>query len=189
MIRSFVIARSENDVIGCETGVPWQLRTDLKLFRLLTLGHPIIMGRKTFESIGHPLDGRDNIVVTRDPNFFAKGVIRARDADSALKLAEAAARRHNVDQIMIIGGAEIFRLFEETVDLVYLTEVRAHVDGNAYFRKSFSNWIEKSRIEFRQSDVDQYPFAFRVLANPNSTLAHRLDRRVAKTLKRLPLAA
>jgi dihydrofolate reductase len=189
MVRSFVIARSENDVIGCETGLPWSLRTDLKIFRLLTLGHPIIMGRRTFESINRPLDQRDNIVVTRDATFAPKGVIVARDRESALTLAEIAARRRGVEQIMIIGGAEIFRLFEDAVDLVYLTEVQAHVEGNAHFGKDFSGWLEKTRIQFARSEMDQFSFTFRVLANPTSDLGRSLDRRVATTLKRLPLAA
>jgi hypothetical protein len=130
MVRSFVIARSENDVIGCETGLPWSLRTDLKIFRLLTLGHPIIMGRRTFESINRPLDQRENIV-----------------------------------------------------------EVQAHVEGNAHFGKDFSGWLEKTRIQFARSEMDQFSFTFRVLANPTSDLGRSLDRRVATTLKRLPLAA
>jgi dihydrofolate reductase len=189
MIRSFVIARSENNVIGCETGVPWSLPTDLKLFRLLTLDHPIIMGRKTFDSIGRPLDRRDNIVVTRDTSFCPKGVIVARDACSALEQAEMAAERRGVKEIMIIGGAEIFRLFEDVVDLVYLTEVRARVTGNAYFSKDFENWIEKKRIEFGKSERDQYPFTFRLLINRESKLVKEWVSRVTKRLERLPLAA
>jgi dihydrofolate reductase len=149
----------------------------------------MIMGRKTFESIGRPLDRRDNIVVTRDPSFSPKGVMVARDPDSALKQAELAAERRGVKEIMIIGGAEIFRLFENVVDLVYLTEVRASVTGNAYFNKDFDNWIEKKRIDFAQSDRDQYPFTFRLLINRESEPAKDWVRRVTKRLERLPLAA
>jgi dihydrofolate reductase len=189
MVRSFVIARSENNVIGCESGMPWSLPTDLKIFRLITLDHPIIMGRKTFDAIGRPLDRRDNIIVTRDPTFSPKGVIVARDASDALRQAEMAAMHRDVNEIMIIGGAEIFRLFQDVVDVVYLTEVHADVIGNAYFTKDLSGWLEGKRLHFDKSAKDQFPFTFRVLVNPQSALVHGWEERVARTLERLPLAA
>jgi dihydrofolate reductase len=188
LIKSFVVARSENNVIGCETGVPWALPTDLKLFRRLTLDHPIIMGRKTYESIGHALDRRDNIVVTRDPAFSAPGVTVARDRDSALECGAVAADRRRTDEIMIIGGAEIFRLFEGVVDLVYLTEIHARVEGNAWFDKDFTSWIDAGSAEINRPETDQYPFTFRVLVNPSSSLAKDF-RRVSETWGRLPIAA
>ena len=188
MIRSFVIARSENFVIGCETGMPWSLPTDLKLFRRLTLERPIIMGRKTFEAIGRPLDKRDNIVVTRDPGFSPPGVLVARDRDSALKIGDAQAQRRHTDEVVIIGGAEIFRLFQNDVDLVYLTQIHAVVEGNAWFDKDFSQWKEAGRIEVARSSTDQYDFTFQILVNPSSALADDA-RRVSETWERLPVAA
>jgi dihydrofolate reductase len=147
------------------------------------------MGRKTYESIGRPLDRRDNIVVTRASAFHPPGVIVARGRDSALDLAEAAGRARGVDEVMIIGGAEIFRLFLEEVDLVYLTEVHAFVEGNAYFDKDFSTWREAKRVDLTLSKTDQYPFTFRLLINPTSRLAKTKPPRVSKRLARVPLAA
>jgi dihydrofolate reductase len=188
MIRSFVIARSENFVIGCEAGMPWSLPTDLKFFCRLTLERPIIMGRKTFEAIGHPLDKRDNIVVTRDPAFSPPGVLVARDRDSALEIGDAQARRRHTDEVVIIGGAEIFRLFQNDVDLVYLTQIHAVVEGNAWFDKDFSSWKKAGRIEVSQSSIDEYDFTFQILVNPSSALSGDA-RRVSETWERLPAAA
>ena len=187
-IRSFVVARSENCVIGCETGVPWKLSSDLKIFRRLTIDHPIIMGRKTFESIGHPLDRRDNIVVSRDPMFNTAGITVAHDRVSALRLGDAAARRRGKNEVMIIGGAEIYRLFEDAVDIVYLTEVRAHVEGNARFDKDFSGWTVHARHEVPRSASDEYPFTLRLLLNPESSLA-RDSTGLSKAQERMPAGA
>jgi dihydrofolate reductase len=145
------------------------------------------MGRKTFEAIGRPLDRRDNIVVTRDPHFAAMGVMVARDPDTALRLGEIAAQRRGVDEVMIIGGAEIFLLFQEAVDLVYLTEVHAVVEGNARFDKDFRTWVDAGSIEVDQSSVDEYAFTFRILVNPESEVARDVSR-ISEIWESLPFA-
>ena len=101
---------AENGVIGRDGQLPWRLPSDLKRFRKLTMGKPMVMGRKTYESIGKPLDGRDNIVVTRQPDFHPPGVHRAASIEDALALGRELAPGRGADEVMVIGGAEIFRL-------------------------------------------------------------------------------
>lgn len=107
--------------------------SDLKTFRRLTLGKPIIMGRKTFQSIGRPLDGRDNIVITRDPGFAADGVVVARNLDAAIAHAKLLATARRATEIMVIGGAEIYRLAMPIADRIYFTRIDAAPDGDASF--------------------------------------------------------
>src|SRR5689334_803102 len=109
MIVSQVVAMAENHVIGRDNGLPWKLSSDLKRFKALTIGKPVIMGRKCFESIGRPLPGRPNIVVTRNPDFAAEGVIVAHSLDAALDRAEDEARSLSVNEVCVIGGGEIYR--------------------------------------------------------------------------------
>ena len=110
---SFVVAIAENGVIGRENGLPWRLSSDLKRFKATTMGKPIIMGRKTWDSLGRPLPGRTNIVITRDPAFSVEGVIAARSIDQALMIAGSHAGADKVDEICIIGGGDIFRQIVE----------------------------------------------------------------------------
>jgi dihydrofolate reductase len=130
---SFVVAVAENGVIGRDGAIPWRVPSDLKTFRHLTMGKPVIMGRKTYDSIGKPLDGRDNIVVTRDADFGAAGVERAGSIEEALKIAEARAAARGVDEIMVIGGAEIFAAMLTRADRIYLTRIHARPDGDTNF--------------------------------------------------------
>ncbi len=121
-------------MIGRGGQLPWRMPSDLKTFRRLTLGKPIIMGRKTFQSIGKPLDGRDNIVVTRDETFQAPAGVRvARSLDDALRIARMFASGRGTEEIMIIGGAEIYRQALPQADRIYLTRIHARPDGDATF--------------------------------------------------------
>ena len=124
---------AKNGVIGANGGLPWRLSSDLKTFRRLTLGKPIVMGRKTFTSLGKPLDGRDNIVVTRDPHFSAEGVTVFNSVSEAMILARALARTNGSDEVMIIGGAEIYRAALPLAGRIYWTAVDAEPVGDVVF--------------------------------------------------------
>ena len=129
----FVVARAKNGVIGLNGALPWRLPSELKRFRATTWGHPMIMGRKTFQSIGKALPGRDTIVVTRDPAFAAEGVEAAHSVDAALALAETRARARGVDAIMVVGGAEIYAALADRADRLIVTEVDCAPQGDAFF--------------------------------------------------------
>ncbi len=132
---TLIVAAADNGVIGRDNQLPWHLPDDLKRFKQLTLGKPIVMGRKTFESIGKPLPGRLNIVVTRDANYRRDGVIAVHDVPGALAAAGDAA------EIMIIGGADLFRLFLPRARRVHLTRVHADIAGDV-------RWLDLDRREW-----------------------------------------
>jgi len=142
----FVIAVAENGVIGRDNALPWHLKSDLQRFKKMTLGKPIIMGRKTFASIGKPLPGRTNIVVTRDSNFKAEGVAVAASLDAAHKIATEDALRRNATEIMVIGGAAIFASALPRAGRIHLTEVHATPPGDVRM-PAFSSqvWREVAR--------------------------------------------
>ncbi|MCF3640984.1 dihydrofolate reductase [Rhizobium sp. TRM95111] len=128
-----VVAVARNGVIGRDGDLPWRLPSDLKRFKQLTIGKPVVMGRKTFASIGRPLPGRPNIVVTRDPVFSAEGVTVARDVAAGIAEARRAAEALGVDEVCIIGGGEIYRQTFDMADVLHVTEVAAEVDGDTRF--------------------------------------------------------
>ena len=143
---SLVVAVAENGVIGRDNALPWRLSSDLKRFKAITMGKPIIMGRKTYESIGKPLPGRTNIVLTRDTGFHPEGVEVVHDMASAVAVAEAAARDGGVSEIMVIGGVGIYELALPEADRIYLTEVHASPEGDAMFPPlDAGDWLEASR--------------------------------------------
>ncbi len=122
------------------------------------MGKPIIMGRRTYQSIGKPLDGRDNIVVTRDPNFEAPGVSVADSVADALTLARVMARTRGADEIMVIGGADIYKVALPAADRIYLTRVHARPDGDRHFAEPpAQDWLEISREALPQGERDQHP--------------------------------
>jgi dihydrofolate reductase len=143
---SLIVAVAENGVIGRNGALPWHVPSDLKTFRRLTIGKPVVMGRKTYDSIGKPLPGRDNIVVTRDAGFSAGGTERAASVDDALDIARRKATERGVDEIMVIGGAEIFALTLPLADRIYLTRIHARPDGDVTFPEPDPGiWREVSR--------------------------------------------
>jgi dihydrofolate reductase len=143
---SLIVAVAENGVIGRGGTLPWHVPSDLKTFKRITMGKPVIMGRKTYASIGKPLPGRDNIVVTRDADFSAAETHRAASVDEALDIARRKAAERGVDEIMVIGGAEIFALTLSLADRIYLTRVHAHPDGDVTFPEPDPGvWREVSR--------------------------------------------
>lgn len=128
-----VAAVAENGVIGRGNEMPWRLKSDLKRFRALTWGRPVVMGRKTLLSIGKPLPGRTNIVVSRSPDFTRAGVVMAPSVETALALARADAARRGAGEMMVIGGAEIYRLLMPEADRLEITHVHAAPEGDAFF--------------------------------------------------------
>ena len=153
---ALVVAAAENGVIGRDNQLIWHLPKDLKHFKNLTLGHPIIMGRRTFEAIGRPLPGRTNIVVTRQPDWQTDGTETAFSVPEALELA------HTHDStIFVIGGAEIYRQALSAVDTIYLTEVHHAFEGDATFQDlSPGEWREETRERHEPDDKHAYAFSF-----------------------------
>jgi dihydrofolate reductase len=154
---------ARNRVIGRNGDLPWQLPADLRHFKSVTMGKPIIMGRKTFESIGRPLPGRKNIVVTRRANFVSDGVLISNNLTAAIALGKAIASEDNVDEIMVIGGGEIYAKALSDAERLYLTEVHADIDGDTFFPALDRGlWREKSRNS-HAADGDKPGFDFILL--------------------------
>jgi dihydrofolate reductase len=130
---SIIAAVGENGVIGTGGGMPWRLSTDMQRFKRLTMGKPVIMGRKTFESLGKPLAGRRNIVVTGNRDFTPEGVTVAPDFEAALTAAREFARLDGVDEAMVIGGGQVYRESIPKVDRLYITHVEAIPEGDTHF--------------------------------------------------------
>jgi dihydrofolate reductase len=165
MIVTFVVAVAENGVIGRNGQLPWRMPTDMKRFRTLTLGRPVIMGRRTFESLRKPLEDRDNIVVTRRTDFRTPpGVHVAPGIQEALALARPLAVARGADEIAVIGGAEVFRAALPFADRIYLTIVRGDPEGDTRLEPFDPKvWQESSRETLPQTADDQYPADFAVL--------------------------
>jgi dihydrofolate reductase len=158
---SLVVACARNGVIGRDNSMPWHLPEDLKHFKQLTLGKPIIMGRNTWESLGRPLPGRDNIVVTRNQDYYAHGATVVSDLDTALLLAASLADARGADEIMIIGGAQIYQQALPVTTRAYITEVDADVEGDTFFAAlPDAQWLEVSREKFSACEKNPYDYAF-----------------------------
>lgn len=156
-----VVAVAENGVIGRDNQLLWRLKTDLRRFRDLTWGKPMIMGRKTFQSIGKPLPGRETIVLTRDQNFSADGVHVAHDWGEAVSIGSALAQSMEADAIAVVGGAEIYNLAMPHVEKIYLTEVHAAPEGDAVFPPvDRSRFREIRRSEHAKGADDEHSFTF-----------------------------
>ena len=152
---SLIVAASSNNVIGVQGELPWKISDDLKRFKALTLGKPIIMGRLTWESLGRPLPGRQNIVLTRASDFVADGCDVVLSPARALQIAGA------VDEVMIIGGGQIYELFQPKAERVYLTRVHAQVEGDTAFPElNESDW-EVTESEWHAADErNEFDFEF-----------------------------
>lgn len=161
MKKSMIVAMAENRVIGIRNNLPWYLPNDLKYFKQVTLGKPIIMGRKTFESIGKPLPGRANIVITRNLDWQAEGVKVAQSLEQAYQLAEAIGNIDGQEELMVIGGDQIYQCSLPDVDRIYLTRVHASVDGDAWFPEvDWSKWKEIAREDFSAEGSNPYDYSF-----------------------------
>lgn len=159
---ALVVAIAENGVIGLGNGLPWHISSDLKRFRALTLGKPVIMGRKTFASVGRVLPGRETIVVTRDQTFVPPpGVFVAADVEAALTLGQARAQALSAKEIILAGGGEIFSALIDRVDRLYVTFVALSPPGDAFFPPiDWSKWEEVRREEHTPQKGDEVAFAF-----------------------------
>ncbi|MBB3190949.1 dihydrofolate reductase [Halomonas cerina] len=144
---AMIAAMARNRVIGVDGQLPWYLPEDLTFFKRMTQAKPLVMGRRTHESIGRPLPGRLNIVVTRDPDFQAEGVRVCHDLESALRLADQQATIDGVEEIMVMGGGEIYTQALPFASRLYLTEVEVEVAGDAHFPEvDPAEWEEVQRV-------------------------------------------
>ncbi|MEN0000718.1 MAG: dihydrofolate reductase [Pseudomonadota bacterium] len=172
-VISLIVAVSENGIIGRDGDMPWRLSSDLKRFKALTLDHPVIMGRKTFESIGKPLPGRLNIVVSRDMDWAAEGTIRVSSLSAAIDLATAnlESQHANADddvdrddlpkEIFIIGGGQIYAQAMEFAEALYVTEVLAEIDGDTSFPEIDETQFEPTHWEdVPQGEKDSHATRF-----------------------------
>jgi dihydrofolate reductase len=159
MLISIIVAIADDNVIGIENRLPWKLPADMRWFRLHTLGKPIVMGRKTFESFGgKPLPDRTNIVVTSDTNYKPEGTLVAHSIDEALQLAGDA------DEVMIIGGDSFYRQMLPRADLFYLTQVHGKFEADAWFPEfDLNEWKELERTEYPADEANPYACSFIVL--------------------------
>lgn len=145
---SMIVAAAKNRVIGKENALPWYLPEDLKYFKAKTIGKPVIMGRNTYDAIGKPLPNRVNIVISRNPSLKINGAVVVGTAAAALQQAEAACREMGADEVMVIGGEQIYQLLLNRAEKVYLTEVDIAVEGDAYFPElDPKTWREVSSRE------------------------------------------
>jgi dihydrofolate reductase len=153
-----IVAMSENGVIGNGNKLPWHLPADLANFKEITMGKPIIMGRKTYESIGRPLPGRCNIIISRDSNFQAVGCVVCNSAECALEAAGYS------EEIYVIGGSLIFAMLMPRIERIYLTRVHQNVNGDAHFPElNKTEWKESSVVEHPADEKNPIAFTFSVL--------------------------
>jgi dihydrofolate reductase len=159
MILSIIAATAENGVIGKEGGIPWYLPADLAHFKRTTMGHPIIMGRKTHESIGRALPGRYNVVITHQINYSIESCAVVHSLDKALKLPEV----KKANEVFIIGGEEIYKLAMPIANRIYLTRVHTVVQGDKFFKFNPDQWHETSIEKHLADQKNQYDYDFTVL--------------------------
>lgn len=161
---AMIVAVTTNGVIGRDNQLPWRLPNDLKYFKKTTMGKPVIMGRKTFESIGKPLPGRCNIVVTTDRQYAAAGCKIAHSVDEALAVARGVAEADGVDELMVIGGEGLYRAAFAQATRLYLTEVHTELEGDAFFPDyDVTQWQERSRERYPAEGDNPYAYSFTLL--------------------------
>jgi dihydrofolate reductase len=156
----FVVAIAENGVIGAGNGFPWRLKSDMARFKALTIGKPVIMGRKTFETLRRPLPGRTNIVITRDADYRASGAIVTTSAADAGAVARGDALRRSAAEIAVIGGAEIYRQWLDRADRLEITEVHARPEGDTHFDIDRAEWDEVERIRHPAGPHDSADYSY-----------------------------
>jgi dihydrofolate reductase len=165
MIISAIAAVAKNRVIGKENDIPWYLPEDLKYFKRTTLNHHVIMGRKSYESVGRPLPKRTNIVVTRDPYFISTGIIVTHSIPEALSIAY----KNGEKEVFILGGGNIYAQSIDLWDKLYLTEVDASPEGDVYFPEvDFSQWKLISSDKHLPDEKNPFAYVFQVYERKNS---------------------
>lgn len=161
---AIIVAAARNGVIGHKNRMPWYLPEELKHFKRTTLGKPLVMGRATFESIGRPLPGRTNIVVTRNPEFTHPGIKTAPNLEAALKLADNQAIIDGSPEIMVMGGGQIYQQAFPLASRLYLTTVEAEPEGDTWFPEiKDSEWQELSRDTYPAQEGNRYAYLIRML--------------------------
>lgn len=165
-VLSAIAAMAENRVIGLDNRMPWHMPADLKHFKTVTSGHPVLMGRKTFESIGKPLPNRANIILTRDKQFSAQDCIVVSHPDAALSMAQEL----DQEEVFVIGGAEIYRALLPRVDRIYLTIIHHQFAGDAYFPElNPAEWREVSREKHLADEKNAYDYSFIIFERSQDT--------------------
>jgi dihydrofolate reductase len=166
---SLIAAVAENGVIGRNNQLPWRLPEDLRYFKRVTMGKPVMMGRKTYDSIGKPLPGRSNIVVSRQPGLALEGVSVVPDVNSGIEVAAAFCRVDDGEELMVIGGSEIYALCLPLAQCLYLTEVHAAIEGDARFPDwDRSEWRECFRERHDAGGANPYDYSFVVYERAES---------------------
>ncbi len=154
---SIIVAHDQNRLIGRENDLPWRLSADLQYFKKMTMGKPLLMGRKTYDSIGRPLPGRDMIVLSRDTRLSIDGCWVINDVNQL-------AQKYGADQeVMVAGGAQIYQALLPLAAILYVTEVKTYLSGDAYFPAYQQDWCEISRESHPADDKNQYDYDFVVL--------------------------
>ena len=151
-ILSMIVATADNNIIGKDNDMPWHLPADLAYFKKVTLGKPIIMGRKTFESIGRPLPGRRNIVISRDENYQAEGIDSVTSVEQALALVDGSDGNQGAEEIMVIGGGAIYAHCLPKADRLYITHIKAAIDGDTKFPNYDDGSWQKISSDLRFGD-------------------------------------
>jgi dihydrofolate reductase len=156
MILSIIVARAKNNVIGKNNDLPWHLSDDLKNFKRITVGHPIIMGRKTYDSIGKPLKDRTNIIVTRQKEFVAEGCKVVNSLEEAIELAKSI----DPTESFIIGGAELINQSLSAVTKIYLTEIESDIEGDTYLKPiDLTKYKKADEKHYSKSEKNDYDFS------------------------------
>ena len=161
---SIITAMDQNRLIGRDNALPWHLPADLAFFKKTTLGKPILMGRKTYESIGRPLPGRQNIIISRDPNYRIDGCDTATGIEQALEMIK------NQPEAMLIGGSSLYQQTIDLADKLYITFIHSQFEGDAWFPEIPSqNWVESAREDHSADDKNAYDYSFVTYLRSNQT--------------------
>jgi dihydrofolate reductase len=160
---AIIVAAAQDGAIGKDNKLVWNLPADLKFFKEKTMDHHIIMGRKTYESIGKPLPGRVTVIITRDKNFKAEGCFVVHSLKDAIETARAGAET----EAMIIGGAEIYKMALEIADIIYLTEVKGKFEADAFFNFDKDKWMEKEKEDHKADEKNKFDYSFMTLLKLN----------------------
>lgn len=162
MKLAIIVATDKQGLIGKDNDLPWKLSADLQYFRSVTMGKPLIMGRNTHESIGRPLPGRKNIVITTNVDYQAEGCVVVTSIDAALAECETD------EEVMVMGGASLYKQLLPQADRLYLTDVDAELEGDTWFPKwDKKQWLETSREDHPADEKNQYPYSFVVYDRAN----------------------
>jgi len=156
MIRSIIVAQSQNRVIGIDNTLPWYLPADLKRFKAITMGHHMIMGRKTYESIGKPLPGRTSIVVTRNKDLAFEGCVMVHSLTEAFEIAQ----KNNDNEAFVIGGADLIKQAIDVCDKLYLTNIHHDFNGDTFLEPLSSTWKEVEQIVNAPDEKNVYTYSF-----------------------------